>query len=890
MTEVQQPREKRSRRGFGLMHSRKSHHHGTITSNTVQEDVGKSFKEDSQEAPVSHETKESAMLKAKYHRQLASCKELFPDWTEDDILYAIQEASGDFEVAITRISEGRAGKWGEVKKKTKDKTKKQDPLHTSSLSAGGSNKSSRDKVRDPKSLKDSKKRDIGRSNGVSRRNRQTVSDSTSTWDIVKNTETCKESIEPTCPSHAIKSSWPIYQQSRDSMETCQNAKKNLDDKVRIEYDLKKTENTTWEDVNPANQDSGSVSAWSDAATKASSVTAGWGESGSFYVSNIESQNSTLSKSKTKILPSGSKPSWASLLKQESAPDIQEQQISPVSRTSFRSDENFTNTFPISKLTEKNDREIVNGVNHVSVVSKTSLTASNLESINKENIEHVISSKNIKNSMSTTTQPLMNNSTRFHGFNKSHSSKGSYHRHLNQDTPVVMQNPGNISKRVEVQFGSLNLAGQENGLFLNKERSKSESTSISQGVPVNLRSPIVSALQPSQSIENSGQADIRQQSEEMYPDSSNVTQQHLLLNRTATLPSNLNKTNQQISLPEQKHVQYEPFDQSSYANYINHQIQDQALNYRNFSLPGEYQGFYGSEDPRPHFAQGYYDLSAFPREHMSNTSMHRDTSNMANEYMRMSRFDPGVSENSTIPSQNSAPVMPKHISTVPNTVSQHHSSTQGHFHQTQTYSIHPYYNPYATYYMNQYGYGNYPYTKKNIYNQPQQDYHRSYNENSYAGPETGEKFNEHRSSISRPTNHGKSQEYTGPKTQNPVVKQQTQWPPQKKNVTNNTLEYNNEKLNTVSHQGNQGNPLQQIQKFQSSIRPIYPGSSHPYHTHFSQQPQQPHQGASTQPVTTQVQPSASYSMHGHTIGYHGPYQPLMNRQDHPNTNWTSYTSR
>ncbi|EMR10848.1 hypothetical protein PNEG_00994 [Pneumocystis murina B123] len=884
MTEVQQLQKKQSRKEFRQTHPRRSHNHGTQETYKTQVSMEKSSQENPEETSTNPLSLESAMLKTRYHRQLLSCKELFPDWTEDDILYAIQEASGDFELAVTRISEGRADKWGEVKKRTKDKGKKQDALHSSTSLVGGG-KNFRDKIRDPKNVKNKEnfpKSGGGRSNGISKRNHQTLSDSSLVvWDTVKNAESRTVSIDTTGTASNIKSSWTSYQQSRDSLEQCLDVKKDIN--KTIEYDIKETENSIWEDFNPINQDSGSISAWSDAATKASSVTAGWGESGSFYMSNAESQNSSSSKLRTKVISPGMNPSWASLLKQESIPDMQEQQLSPISRTSFRSDENFTNTFTISKLTEKKDHEIINGLNHVPIVSKTPLTALNLESINKENIEHVVSLKKPKNSINIANQSL-NNTARFHEFNKSHSSKSTYHRHLSQDAPVVMPNLTNISERVEVQFGSLNISDQENGLFLNREKSKPELNSVSQGISMNLHSPIGPALQPPQSIGNSESTDL-QKTQKIYPESSNTTQQpHLLPNRTTMFPSNLNKTNQQLS--EQKQVQFQPFDQDSYNNYTNHPIRDHVPNFGNFSLPNEYQRFYGSEDSRPHFTQGYYDPSAFSCGQPSNTSIHRDASNINNEYIQTSRFDPNALEGSSIPSQQvaSGPIVHKQVPMGPNTLSQSHSSTQGHFHQAQTYPIHPYYNPYTAYYVNQYGYGNYPYTKQNIYNHLQQDYSRSYNENSFTNSDTTKKFNGHRRDLSQSTNQGNPQDYPASKSQNSNTSQQQQWS-QQKNISNNSLDYTGEKLNTTTHQSNY---IQHMQKFhqQNPVRPIYPGSSHTFPPYL-QQPLHP-QASSTQSSSTQAQPSP-YSMHPHAIGFHGPYQPMLNRQDHPNLNWTNYTS-
>jgi hypothetical protein len=45
-------------------------------------------------------------LKKQYADQLAKVKELFPDWTDDDIVFALRESDGDLESTVERISEG----------------------------------------------------------------------------------------------------------------------------------------------------------------------------------------------------------------------------------------------------------------------------------------------------------------------------------------------------------------------------------------------------------------------------------------------------------------------------------------------------------------------------------------------------------------------------------------------------------------------------------------------------------------------------------------------------------------------------------------------------------------------------------------------------------------
>lgn len=65
---------------------------------------GESFAE---EPSVSLEEQgELGQLKKQYSNQLSTLKELFPDWTDDDLVFALQETDGDLSSTIERISEG----------------------------------------------------------------------------------------------------------------------------------------------------------------------------------------------------------------------------------------------------------------------------------------------------------------------------------------------------------------------------------------------------------------------------------------------------------------------------------------------------------------------------------------------------------------------------------------------------------------------------------------------------------------------------------------------------------------------------------------------------------------------------------------------------------------
>ncbi|KAG0174782.1 RNAPII degradation factor [Apophysomyces sp. BC1034] len=69
-------------------------------------------------------------LQNKYSSQLSTLKELFTDWSDEDLLFAIKDADGDLELAVDRISEGHANQWDEVK----TKKSKKDAQKTTSVS------------------------------------------------------------------------------------------------------------------------------------------------------------------------------------------------------------------------------------------------------------------------------------------------------------------------------------------------------------------------------------------------------------------------------------------------------------------------------------------------------------------------------------------------------------------------------------------------------------------------------------------------------------------------------------------------------------------------------------------------------------------------------------
>lgn len=46
-------------------------------------------------------------LKKRYQSQLSTLKELFPDWTDADLVLAIEDSDGDLQTTIEKISQGQ---------------------------------------------------------------------------------------------------------------------------------------------------------------------------------------------------------------------------------------------------------------------------------------------------------------------------------------------------------------------------------------------------------------------------------------------------------------------------------------------------------------------------------------------------------------------------------------------------------------------------------------------------------------------------------------------------------------------------------------------------------------------------------------------------------------
>ncbi|KAF5671790.1 hypothetical protein FHETE_4003 [Fusarium heterosporum] len=79
-------------------------------------------------------------LRKQYGDKTSVIREMFPDWSEADVLFALQETNGDENEAVTRIAEGTISQWGEVskpKKASRAKAKDQAPASSNDATSTG---------------------------------------------------------------------------------------------------------------------------------------------------------------------------------------------------------------------------------------------------------------------------------------------------------------------------------------------------------------------------------------------------------------------------------------------------------------------------------------------------------------------------------------------------------------------------------------------------------------------------------------------------------------------------------------------------------------------------------------------------------------------------------
>lgn len=108
MADVQpRPSHRTSRGGFHSSRGRSSHSARTSRSAVPESssaDVAQDYTTSTEMSTLDDSAKQ---LKSQFASALGSLSELFPEWSEEDLLYLLQETQGDVEVAVVRITEGK---------------------------------------------------------------------------------------------------------------------------------------------------------------------------------------------------------------------------------------------------------------------------------------------------------------------------------------------------------------------------------------------------------------------------------------------------------------------------------------------------------------------------------------------------------------------------------------------------------------------------------------------------------------------------------------------------------------------------------------------------------------------------------------------------------------
>ena len=73
-------------------------------------------------------------LKKKYSSQLSVIRDIYPDWTDTDLVLALEEAGGDADAAVDKISQGAISQFAEVKK-PKDRARSKVPAEPTTAGA-----------------------------------------------------------------------------------------------------------------------------------------------------------------------------------------------------------------------------------------------------------------------------------------------------------------------------------------------------------------------------------------------------------------------------------------------------------------------------------------------------------------------------------------------------------------------------------------------------------------------------------------------------------------------------------------------------------------------------------------------------------------------------------
>ncbi|KAF9086536.1 hypothetical protein BGX29_001348, partial [Mortierella sp. GBA35] len=244
-------------------------------------------------------------LRREHGGSLATLKELFADWSEEDLLYAIQDAGGDVEAAILRISEGLVTQWGEVKgKKKTPKPKTAHEFRGPSQRGGFADRGSRGRGDGFRGGRGGSTRGAPRAqNGGDRNTRPAkTEDETPSWPSI--TAEKAEGVVDEAPSWA--------KITASSVSTTSHASDG------------RGATPSW--GTPAEETKATPAAETTTVAESTTVTDPWGDA----ASNPPLPSTSTRKVNTSTIPTGNKMSWAKIVKPEPAPQPAPPKVIPAS--------------------------------------------------------------------------------------------------------------------------------------------------------------------------------------------------------------------------------------------------------------------------------------------------------------------------------------------------------------------------------------------------------------------------------------------------------------------------------------------------------------------------------------------------------------------------------
>ncbi|KAF9951630.1 hypothetical protein BGZ72_006895 [Mortierella alpina] len=378
-------------------------------------------------------------LRQEHGASLVTLKELFADWTEEDLLYAIQDAGGDLELTILRISDGHATQWGEVKgkkktPKTKTASEKQEFRSSNSQRGGFAGRGRGDSSRGgrggatrgaPRALNggDRNGRPTKAETEIAAASEQNQNETPSAEKIESGETAAAESTADATAGWGSAPAWGASSTTNDSTISADTA-----------------------------------DAWSTPATTATTTNDAWGSTPAAAPVAALSPAAPVRKVNTATIPAGSKMSWAKIVKPEPAPQpvVVPAPVAPSAPVNIPAPE------PVAPEVEKIVEPVVESTPEIAaaVVEEEKEPEAPAPEVVEESIEEkpeepIAAPEPVAEAEPAQASPASPKAVTPVG-PPGLKPKAVAPRRLNQDAPVVMPSGSSALQSVGVKFGSFSL--------------------------------------------------------------------------------------------------------------------------------------------------------------------------------------------------------------------------------------------------------------------------------------------------------------------------------------------------------------------------------------------------------------------------------------------------